>query len=165
MEPLFCIRSKYTEKEYVHFNRELISRNNSSRWVIIVLLGLFGIAFIAVDIHNRGQVVAGAVMVSISLFLTWWFTLGFARRARRYYANDKMVQDLEFELKFYDDHLEQFEPNGYFSMSYDKFHKIYVTKSSVCLMRSLSAGIFIPLADCPQGFVDFIETVKEEYNL
>jgi hypothetical protein len=164
MEPLFCIRSKYTEKEYVRFNRELISRDKS-RWVIIVLLGFFGIAFIAVDIHNRGQVAAGVVMLFVSLFLTWWFTLGVARRARRYYANDKVVQDLEFELKFYDDHLEQFEPNGYFSMSYDKFHKIYMTKSSVCFMRSLSAGIFVPLADCPQGFVDFIEKIKEEYSL
>ncbi len=164
MEPLFCIRSKHTENEYVRFNRELIARHRS-HWVIIVLLGLFGISFIAVDIHNRGQVVTGIVMVSLSLFLTWWFTLGFAHRAKRLYANDKVVQDLEFELKFYDDHLELIEPNGYSSMNYGKLHRIYLTKSSVCLMRSLTLGFFVPLADCPQGFVDFIEKIKEDYSL
>lgn len=164
MEPLYCIRSQYTEKEYVRFNRDLLSRKKS-RWVIIVLLGLFGIAFIAVDIHNRGQVVVGAIMVFVSLVLTWWFTLGADRRARKYYANDKAIQDLEFELKFYADHLEQVESNGYGTIDYDKCHKIYVTRSCVAIMRSPAVGIIVPLADCPQGFVDFIKNIKDEYNL
>ena len=164
MEPLYCIRSRYTEKEYVRFNRDLLSRKKS-RWVIIAFLGLYGIAFIAVDIHNRGQVVAGAIMVIVSLFLTWWFTLGVDRRARRYYANDKLAQGLEYELKFYADHLECIDSNGYGLMGYDKLHEIYVSKSSVCMMRSPAAGIFVPLADCPPGFVDFIENIKEEYSL
>ena len=164
MEPLYCIRSQYTEKEYVRFNRDLLSRKKS-RWVIIALLGLYGIAFIAVDIHNRGQVMAGAIMVFVSLFLTWCFTLGADRRARRYYANDKFIQGLEYELKFFADHLECVESNSYGSICYNKFHKIYVTKSCVCMMRSPMVGIFVPLADCPPDFVDFIENIKEEYNL
>ncbi|MBO4600591.1 MAG: YcxB family protein [Bacteroidales bacterium] len=164
MEPLYCIRSKYTEKEYVRFNRYLASRNKSI-WVVIALFGLFGIEFLVMNIHKEGQVAIGAVLVLGALFMAWNLTLGADRKARKYYASDKYIQGLEFELKFYDDHIEQVGSNSFGIIDYDKIYKIFVTKNSVYIMRSSVAGIFFPLADCPQGFVDFIENIKGKYNL
>ena len=87
------------------------------------------------------------------------------RGIRKLYAKDKIIQNLEAEYAFFDDHFEQFHNNDHSTIRYDQVHKIYVTKDNVYIMRSPAAGFIIQNETCPDGFLDFIEKIKKDYKI
>ncbi|MBR1784677.1 MAG: hypothetical protein IJ760_04480 [Bacteroidales bacterium] len=119
MEPLFSIESKYTEEEFVKFNRYVIFHNKHNYVTWGVMIGAVLIFFSAIT--SFGSLPVGfmiAVAAAWILVLIWSYTWGADRKARKYYAKDKVINGLAYKLSFFEDNLIQMQSNGSASLEY-----------------------------------------------
>ena len=164
MEPLFSFKSCYTETEYVRFN-QFILRQNPNYWISFVVMTVGGVWLLMVAKQWGVPMMLGLLMLAVALIIVYGLTLGAKKKARDYYAKDKHLNGLEFELKFYDDHFMQEHSNGSDSVEYSKIYKIHITKTNIYIMQSPLLGYIVPLADCPSGFADFVTKLKRDYRI
>ena len=155
MEPIYSIKSIITEKEFIRFNRYLRYRNKT-HMAIIIGCGLLVLAFVIND-FIKGTNVARAVgfLVGI-LVVVWIYTFGADRKAKKYYHQYVVKEDINQRIDFFDNHYVQSSANANVTIHYSQITNIYATKTNIYLMRAPNIGCILSLSDCPEGFVDFI---------
>lgn len=163
MKPRFTIRTRYTEEEFVRFNRTIQLKEGR-----LVRTMIFANAALLVMIVT--SFVTGNIMFAIPLMIflaavNLYFFKGIDMRASKLYRNSKMNDQTVFELVFYDDHYEGAADGGAATIPYAKLHRIIETPTNFYILGSPMSGTILQKSECPDDFIAFIHDIKAKHNL
>lgn len=171
-EPLYTVRTKLTFEEYKKYNiavRQSQKYTKIMRVVYIVLLSflalellfLLGLAASFRDggilEHSLVLFVSAAVLVVVILLQQ----MVSEHMLRKAYNTDKAAIDAEIVTRFYSDHMEGESKAGTWSLKYEDIYKIIETNTNLYIMQSTVKGHFFKKDECPDGLVEFINSLKK----
>ncbi len=164
MEPKFTIHERYSEAEFVRFNRALLFNVWHLKKTIIIsniaLLIMIVTSFIA---HNN--MFAVGLLFFMAVF-NWYIFIGTDQKAARAYRKNKSVQDQEFVFYFHENQYESQSSDGSSSsVPYSTLHKIIETPTNIYIMHAPTVGTIIQKANCPDSFIGFIRDIKSRYKI
>ena len=164
MEPLFSVKTSLTEEEFVRFSR-FVAHSNKKNIAIIIVCGMIILAF-AIEHFVKGTNIPTAIgLLAGMLVCVWLFTFGVGRTAKKYYRQYVVKEGSEQTILFFDDHYEQSTSNANANTTYKQLTAIHFTKTNIYLMRSPRVGVVLPLAACPDGLPEFLQSIKKKSNL
>ena len=164
MEPLYSVKTALTEEEFVRFNR-FVAHSNKKNIAIIIVCGMIILAF-AIEHFVKGTNIPTAIgLLAGMLVCVWLFTFGVGRTAKKYYRQYVVKEGSEQTILFFDDHYEQSTSNANANTTYKQLTAIHFTKTNIYLMRSPRVGVVLPLAACPDGLPEFLQSIKKKSNL
>lgn len=170
MTPLFSITNTITRDEYQTFNMAVLKKEfHFVRSLIIINVCAL---FIMMSIMGETLITDfkhfwwGIIFIVVMLCCTNLFYLTRPKKkANKAFDENKLMQNQEYTVSFYEDHSEHISSFGNSSIAYDKLTKIIETPSHFYLMHSKGQGTIIPKGKAGEGFVDFIHKIKEKYNI
>ena len=164
MEPLYSVKTALTEEEFVRFSR-FVAHSNKKNLTIIIVCGVIILAF-AIEHFVTGTNIPAAIgLLAGMLVCVWLFTVGVGRTAKRYYRQYVVKEGTEQTVLFFNDHYEQSTSNANADIAYKQLTAIHFTKTNIYLMRSPRVGVVLPLASCPEGLPEFLQSIKKKSNL
>ena len=164
MEPRYSVKTALTEEEFVRFNR-FVAHSNKKNIAIIIVCGMIILAF-AIEHFVKGTNIPTAIgLLAGMLVCVWLFTFGVGRTAKKYYRQYVVKEGSEQTILFFDDHYEQSTSNANANTTYKQLTAIHFTKTNIYLMRSPRVGVVLPLAACPDGLPEFLQSIKKKSNL
>ena len=164
MEPLYSVKTALTEEEFVRFSR-FVAHSNKKNIAIIIVCGMIILAF-AIEHFVKGTNIPAAIgLLAGMLVCVWLFTFGVGRTAKKYYRQYVVKEGSEQTILFFDDHYEQSTSNANANIDYNQLTAIHFTKTNIYLMRSPRVGIVLPLAACPDGLPEFLQSIKKKSKL
>lgn len=161
-QPLFTIKSTYSEKEFVRFNRYImLHRLHYLRNIIacnLILLLIF--SGVIIDDVNSGNIPIGSVITFLLIvFVNWKLCVSPTNKSKKVYRQNKTMRDASYSVDFYDDHYVILCNGIESSVPFDKPHEIIETDTDYYIMLSKISGVIIPKEKCPVGFADFIHGI------
>jgi len=164
MEPKFTIQSKYTEEEFVRFNREVLFKSGRfKRTIIMMNVSLIVLGVAAAFYHSDFKTLIPIIL--LLAFVNWYFFKGVNLRAARAFKQNAAIRDKVFTLSFYDDHYEGASDDGTTSILYSNLHKIIETPTNFYILHGPMNGTILQKGNCPPAFVDFILEVKRQHHI
>ena len=164
MEPLYSVRTTLTEEEFVRFSR-FVAHSNKKNMAIIIVCGLLILAYAINDFVTDTNVPRAVGFWVGMLVCVWLFTFGVDRTAKRYYRQYVVKEGTEQTILFFDDHYVHSSANANANIAYKQLTAIHFTKTNIYLMRSPRVGAVLPLASCPKGLPEFLQSIKQQNNL
>ena len=164
MTPNYSIKTNLTEEEFVRFSR-FVAHSNKKNMAIIIVCGLLILAYVINDFVTDTNVPRAVGFLVGMLICVWLFTFGVDRTAKRYYRQYVVKEGTEQTILFFDDHYEQSTSNANANIAYKQLTAIHFTKTNIYLMRSPRVGVVLPLAACPDGLPEFLQSIKKKSNL
>ena len=147
MEPLFTVKHKESEDEFVRFNRAVATQFGHRKLALIVVnIMLF-------------------FFIALGVYMNYAYTYGMDRRARKIFRQTKVAQDIVNEYDFFDEYFSYRNTNGQGTMAYDKLFKVIETRTHFYLMLSKVQGYTIAKDEAPAGFTEFMQKKIAEYHL
>lgn len=161
-EPRFTVCTELTEADFVRFIRFKIWQKKSNKWTIalsVVVTALFYLKDII-----AGQFPALGIGFTFGLlYLIWMYTKGADKRAAKYYHENKLGG--KSEIRFFDDTLEIVGDTTRSVWQYKELMGIIATESDVYIKYSPVLALCIKKTDCPEGFLEFMGTLKQQYGI
>lgn len=164
-EPKFQIHISLTECDYVRYNHAIVWSLKSTKWIVAISI-VFGVLTLAPALfyYQSMSTISYVIFPLVCVFaVLWYYIIGIDRTAARTYKMNKMGVDTE--ILFYNDYLEFITANSRTIWHYDELQKIIITKTDIYVMHSFTTGLCIRKDICPEGFLEFIEVVKQTNNL
>ncbi len=161
-QPLFTIKSTYSEKEFVRFNRYIMLHRLHYLWNIIAcnLILLLIFSGVIIDDVNSGNIPIGSVITFLLIvFVNWKLCVSPTNKSKKVYRQNKTMRDASYSVDFYDDHYVILCNGIESSVPFDKLHEIIETDTDYYIMLSKISGVIIPKEKCPVGFADFIHGI------
>lgn len=161
-QPLFTIKSTYSEKEFVRFNRYIMLHRfhylrNSIVCNLILLLIFSGVI---IDDVNSGNIPIGSVITFLLIvFINWKLCVSPTNKSKKAYRRNKTMRDASYSVDFYYDHYVILCNGIESSVPFDKLQEIIETDTDYYIMLSKISGVIIPKEKCPVGFADFIHGI------
>ena len=161
--PVFTVHGKCTEEEFIRFYRYISLYSKNVRWVYG---GLFAF-FVVLTVFYIIQRSFGDALVPVFCMALWVWILfgGMKRRAVKAFRANKLSENLDYDLFFYDDHFDSVSSHGSSTTPYDKMNGILETSTNIYLMTALGLGVILRKQDMPEGAVEYLRGVKEKFNL
>ena len=75
------------------------------------------------------------------------------------YNSNKVIQEIESEISFYEDCFEQTNSLGTSKITYDKIYRILENDTNLYIMISKNQGYIIIKENCSQELIDFIKNL------
>ena len=162
--PVFTVHGKCTEEEFVRFYRYISLHSKNVRWVYGGLFAFFVILTVVYII--RGSSLSDKLVPVFSMALCAWILFGgMKRRAAKAFRSNKLSENLDYDVSFYDDHFDSVSFRGSSSTPYDKMNGILETPTNFYLMTAPGLGVILRKQDMPDGALEFLRSVKEKYQL
>ena len=169
MEPLFTVKHKENEDDFVRFNRAVATKFGHRRLALIVvnitLLLVIGETVFALFYTHYKPDMIPFLFIFLGIYMNYVYTFGMDRRARKVFRQTKAAQGLVNEYEFFDDCFNNSNANGQSTLTYDKLFKVLETHTHFYLMLSKVQGYIIAKAEAPAGFTEFMQKKIDEYHL
>lgn len=161
-QPLFTIKSTYSEKEFVRFNRYImLHRLHYLRNIIVcnlILLLIF--SGVIIDDVNSGDIpISSVITFLLIVFVNWKLCVSPTNKSKKAYHQNKTMRDVSYSVDFYDDHYVILCNGIESSVSFDRIYEIIETDTDYYIMLSKISGVIVPKEKCPEGFADFIHGI------
>ena len=166
--PIFTVHGKCTEEEFIRFYRYISFHSKEARWAYgsgFAFLAIWTIVSIFSWILGRSSLADGLSPVFGMALCAWILFGGMKRRAAKAFRTNKLSENLDYDLSFYDDHYDTVSSRGSTITPYDKMNGILETPTNIYLMTAPTAGVILRKEDLPEGAVEWLRGVKEKYNL
>ena len=163
MEPRFTIRTRYTEEEFVRFNRT-IQFKEGRLWRTMIISNAALLVMIVTSLVTGNYLFAIPLIIFMAA-VNWYVFKGIDMRASKMYKNSKMSDQTVFELAFYDDRYEGATDDGAAAIPYSKLHRIIETPTNYYILESPMSGTILQKSKCPDEFMAFISDIKAKYRL
>ena len=171
-EPLYTVRTKLTFEEYKKFNIAVWRNRKSGKFlrviytILYILLALeLLLCLVAAAVFRSAELLRPCVTVvtcgaMIAFFnLIMWLAVRFS--VRKAFSTDKATMDMEFTTRFYDDYMEEESEVGIIRLRYKEIYKVIETKTHIYIMQSTIKGYIFKKDECPDGLVEFINSLKK----
>ncbi|MFC2335589.1 MAG: YcxB family protein [Prevotella sp.] len=169
MEPLFTVKHKENEDDFVRFNRAVATKFGHRRLALIVinitLLLVIGETVFALFYTHYEPDMIPFLFIFLGIYMNYVYTYGMDRRARKVFRQTKAAQGLVNEYEFFDDCFNNSNANGQSTLTYDKLFKVLENRTHFYLMLSKVQGYIIAKAEAPAGFTEFMQKKIDEYHL
>ena len=111
MEPLFTVKHKENEDDFVRFNRAVATQFGHRRLALIVvnitLLLVIGETVFALFYTHYKPDMIPCIFIFLGIYMNYVYTFGMDRRARKVFRQTKAAQGLVNEYEFFDDCFKQ----------------------------------------------------------
>ena len=161
--PVFTVHGKCTEEEFIRFYRYISLHSKNVRWVYGGLFAFFVVLTVLYII--RGSFADILVPVFCMALWAWILFGGMKRRAAKAFRANKLSENLDYDLSFYDDHFDSVSNHGSSTTPYDKMNGILETPANIYLMTTPNMGVIIRKQDMPEGAAEYLRGVKKKYQL
>ncbi len=166
MEPIFTVKCKCTEKEYSRFYRYILFKRN--KWIVyfcILCITTTLISFFS-TLMSGGPIDWKSFISPIALFSSYFLCIFFIFPSFAVWSfrKNKLTRDLDYEVSFFEDHIETVNKYENFTCPYEKLHKILETKTNVYIMIHRYSGLILRKQDFPEGALEFIHQVMKQHK-
>lgn len=163
MEPLYTTHVICTEEEYFKFQKEIFRHYAANTFSIVLVYVLFLAYFLysCLLVHKAQAVTMLLAMVLFPFVLNRWRRYAVSKT----WKTNKVLQNLESELRFFPDYLEAVDQTGITKLPYDQLFKIYETAGNFYLMLAKNQGIIVVKQNCSAQLLDFLRNLKQRGSL
>ena len=161
-EPRFTVCTELTESDYVRFYRFDTWHKKNTKWAVICFVMATAVFYLRDILFNRFPSIGIGFTVG-TLYLIWMYTKGADKRAVKFYKENKLGG--KSEVHFYDDTLEIVGDTTRSEWQYKELVEIIATKGDLYIKYSPVFTLCIKKADCPEGFLEFMNSLKQQYGI
>ena len=161
MEPLFKTQTAYSFEEYSKYNKSVLLKQKGLKAIMITLPVLYvllmGVVLYATKEPSTVFVLVLALLLSAVIFIA-----SFKKSVKKTYYSNKAITSCVADFEFFDNYVREKTENGETKLEYSKIYKIIETKTNFYIMMSVNQGFIIVKANCTDGLIDFIKSLKEK---
>ena len=161
MEPLYKTQTAYSFEEYSKYNEAVLLKQKGFKAVMIIIPVLYILLMVAVFYSTR-EISTVFVVLFALLLSTAIFIASFKKTIKKTYYSNKAITSCVADFEFYDNYVREITQNGETKLEYSKIYKIIETKTNFYIMLSVNQGFIIVKANCTDGLIDFIKSLKEK---
>ena len=161
MEPLFKTQTAYSFEEYSKYNEAVLLKQKGFKAVMITLPVLY-VLLMGVVLYATKEPSTVFVLVLALLLSAVIFTASFKKSVKKTYYSNKAITSCVADFEFFDNYVREKTENGETKLEYSKIYKIIETKTNFYIMLSVNQGFIIVKANCTDGLIDFIKSLKEK---
>lgn len=161
-EPRFTVCTELTESDYVRFYRFDTWHKKNTKWAVICFVMATAVFYLRDILFNRFPSIGIGFTVG-TLYLIWMYTKGADKRAVKFYKENKLGG--KSEVHFYDDTLEIVGDTTRSEWQYKELVEIIATKGDLYIKYSPVFTLCIKKADCPEDFLEFMNSLKQQYGI
>lgn len=158
----FTVCTELTESDYVRFYRFDTWHKKNTKWAVICFVMATAVFYLRDILFNRFPSIGIGFTVG-TLYLIWMYTKGADKRAVKFYYENKLGG--KSEVHFYDDTLEIVGDTTRSEWQYKELVEIIATKDDLYIKYSPVFTLCIKKVDCPEGFLEFINSLKQQYGI
>lgn len=158
----FTVCTELTESDYVRFYRFDTWHKKNTKWAVICFVMATAVFYLRDILFNRFPSIGIGFTVG-TLYLIWMYTKGADKRAVKFYKENKLGG--KSEVHFYDDTLEIVGDTTRSEWQYKELVEIIVTKGDLYIKYSPVFTLCIKKVDCPEGFLEFMNSLKQQYGI
>lgn len=158
----FTVCTELTESDYVRFYRFDTWHKKNTKWAVICFVMATAVFYLRDILFNRFPSIGIGFTVG-TLYLIWMYTKGADKRALKFYHENKLGG--KSEVHFYDDTLEIVGDTTRSEWQYKELVEIIATKGDLYIKYSPVFTLCIKKADCPEGFLEFMNSLKQQYGI
>ena len=166
MEPIFTVKCKCTEKEYLRFYRYILfKRYKWLSYLSLLFITALVVSFIVTSLLG-GLIDWKSSLSPMACFLFYFLCIFYILpySAVRRFRKNKLARELESEVSFFEDHIETVNKYENFTCPYEKMDRILETKTNVYIMIQPNSGLILRKQDFPEGALEFIHQVREQFK-
>ncbi len=157
-EPLFETKTKYTFEEFQKFNRVVgnkLYKTNLRKYILVALCVVIGVFFWITD-NIGGTVIFFAYAVAIVVILS----AKQKKSEKKLFESNKLMQDMDASLYFYEDSMEESSEVGKTRVAYDKLYRILETETNFYILFSRGQGFIIIKENCSSELISFVRNLN-----
>ena len=158
----FTVFTELTESDYVRFYRFDTWHKKNTKWTVICFVMATAVFYLRDILFNRFPSIGIGFTVG-TLYLIWMYTKGADKRAVKFYHENKLGG--KSEVHIYDDTLEIVGDTTRSEWQYKELVEIIATKGDLYIKYSPVFTLCIKKVDCPEGFLEFMNSLKQQYGI
>ena len=159
MDPKYQVTYKYDEELFKKYNYALFTKGNKSHVSIIIVCSICLVAAIGFGLFFKGffwpviYIILGAAFPLL-------MKLRIDSVIKRTWSSNTAMQNMENNVFFYDDHLEQKNKTGEIRYDYSEIYKVFDDDFGIYIMIARNMGICIRRDACSEEAIEFIKGIK-----
>ena len=151
MDCLHKTSINYSYEEYKKFNMALVKKKH-----LILLSAIAVLCIIA-----GGILLKNLFLILFGIVYPFLFILSIHSGIKKTFNSNKLLQNIEVNYEFYEDHMLEKHEGGEANVPYDKLDEIIETKTNFYLMIAKNQGFMILKSNMPEGLDEFIRNLKK----
>lgn len=160
MEPKYQVTYTYDEELFKKFNYAIYKKFNKPAVTFGIICGACVLAAIVFGILTR-SFFWPVIYLVLGIAFPLLMKLRIDSVIKRTWSSNTAMQNMENNVFFYDDHLEQKNKTGEVSYDYSDIFKIVDDDFGIYIMIARNMGICIRKDACSEELTEFIKSIKK----
>ena len=156
-EKKFSTKTKINLDEYIKFNRTIQRKINKTYLRLFISIAIILVAAVVCFLLDVKHIAIAFALAAVVLVIQ--IPIKMKKSEKEIYNSNKVIQDVESEISFYEDCFEQTNSLGTSKITYDKIYRILENDTNLYIMISKNQGYIIIKENCSVELIDFIKNL------